>query len=84
MNLSNFAFPKEPAIWIAAANAVLVLLITFGVPINSDQKVAIDGVLGTVLALAAGFAIRTQVSPALPAAPKPIILDTLPEEAAPH
>ncbi len=37
--------------------------VNFGVPISNDQKVAIDSLLGAVLAIVAGVVIRSQVTP---------------------
>ncbi len=65
-------FQTEPAVVIAVIDAVLVLLVTFGVPITGDQKAAIDGVLAAVLALAAGFITRSQVSP-VASLPTPVV-----------
>lgn len=54
----------EPALIAGLIDAVLVLLLAFGVPIDPNQKVAIDGVVSAALALATGLVIRTQVAPA--------------------
>jgi uncharacterized membrane protein len=56
----NLAFSREPALWIAIIDAVLVLAVTFGAPLTAEQKGAIDAVLAAV----AGVLIRSQVSPA--------------------
>lgn len=58
-----FTWSREPALYVAAANAVLILGIAFGLPVTPDQKVAIDGVLAAALALTAGVVIRGQVTP---------------------
>ncbi len=62
----DLSFSEEPALWIGAVDAILVLLVTFGVPISTDQKTAIDGVLAAVLAIVAAIATRSQVSPKQP------------------
>ena len=53
-------FAREPAMWIALVDTLLVLGVTFGLPLTSEQKGAIDAVLAAV----AGVLIRSQVSPA--------------------
>jgi hypothetical protein len=65
----------EPAIVVGFVDALIVLAITFGVPINEDQKAAIDGLLAAGLAVVAGIAIRSQVSPtaSLPASAPPVV-----------
>jgi len=58
----------QPAITIAtilaAVQAVLALVIAFGVDVTEDQTVAILGVVSTAGALVAGFLIRSKVTPA--------------------
>jgi hypothetical protein len=49
----------EPALWIAVVDALLVLGVTFGLPITPEQKGAIDAALAAI----AGVMIRTQVTP---------------------
>lgn len=49
----------EPALWIAVIDAVLVLAVTFGLPLTAEQHGAIDAVLAAV----AGVAIRSLVVP---------------------
>jgi len=61
--MSNLSFSHEPALYIGFANALLLVLVTFGVPLSGDQKTAIDTLLGAVLAIVAGIAIRSQVTP---------------------
>jgi len=61
-NLLNL-FAREPAMVVGTVNAVLVLLVTFGLPIGEDQKAAIDGVLFALLAIVAAVTIRSQVTP---------------------
>jgi hypothetical protein len=75
MNLSSIAFSQEPALWVAIADALIILAITFGAPITPEQKGAIDALLTCV----AGVVIRSQVSPVgAAAAPPTKPLDTLP------
>jgi hypothetical protein len=72
MNALLSLFQKEPALAIGFANAVLLVAINFGVPINADQKLALDSLFGAVLAILAAVAIRSQVTPvATLAAPPP-------------
>jgi len=54
---------SEPAMVIGVLDAVIMLLISFGVPISGDQKVQIDGVLAAVGALVAAYATRQLVTP---------------------
>lgn len=58
---------KEPVATIAgiqaAVAAVLVLLVSFGVPLTQDQQVAILGVAATVLPLVFAVWTRSKVSP---------------------
>jgi uncharacterized membrane protein len=54
---------KEPALVIAVVQAILVLVIAFGVHITDSQVAAIVGVASAVLALLAGVATRSQVIP---------------------
>lgn len=53
----------EPALIAGLIDAILVLLLAFGVPIDPNQKVAIDGVVSALLALGTALVIRTQVTP---------------------
>jgi hypothetical protein len=57
----------EPAVAIATAGAIvsatLVLLASFGVPITQQQTVAISTLSALVIPIAAGFLIRSRVSP---------------------
>lgn len=52
-------FSTEPALIIAFIDALLILGVTFGLPLTAEQKGAIDA----VLAAGAGLIIRSQVSP---------------------
>ena len=49
--------------YIAFANAILLVAVNFGVPLTGDQKTAIDTLLGAGLAIIAGIGIRSQVTP---------------------
>ncbi len=57
----------EPALLIAGAGAiieaVLVLLVSFGVPITDPQKAAINALVTLVVTLITGWLIRGQVTP---------------------
>lgn len=50
---------REPAVIIALADAILVVAVTFGLPLKPEQKGALDALLAVV----AGILIRSQVSP---------------------
>lgn len=54
---------REPAVIVGLVSAVLTLVVTFGVPINSDQRGAIIGVVGAVLTLLGAVVTRSQVTP---------------------
>lgn len=70
------SFETEPVMYVAAANAILLLLASFGLPVSSDQKVAIDGVIGLVVVPATFFFIaRAKVTPT---AKLPVPLDEVP------
>lgn len=53
-------FSKEPAVYIALADALLVLAISFGLPLTADQKTLIIA----ALVAASGILTRTFVTPA--------------------
>lgn len=57
--LSRIAFSEEPVVWVAAINALIVLGVSFGLPITDAQKLAIDGVITGVSAVF----LRGQVAP---------------------
>lgn len=57
---------REPAMILAAVNAVIVAAVVFGLDITDDQKEAILAVVGALLALGTGVAIRSQVTPVKP------------------
>lgn len=50
---------REPALVVAIADAVIVLAVSFGLPIDPAQKAAIDA----LLALVGGAIVRSQVTP---------------------
>lgn len=52
---------------LAVVTATIVLLVAFGVHVTADQREAIEGWVGAVLAL--GLLVRSRVSPAKKAAP---------------
>jgi hypothetical protein len=72
----------EPVVWIGLVDALIIVAVTFGVPITPEQKTAVDGVLAAL-----GLLItRSQVTPnakvaaaaqnvvvAVPAPPTPTI-----------
>lgn len=55
---------NEPALLVGVVGAIIVLAVTFGVPIDESQRTAIVGVVGAVVAILGGGTIRTQVTPA--------------------
>lgn len=57
--MNNLSLSMEPALWIALIDALLVLGVTFGLPITPEQKGALDAALAAV----AGVLIRSRVSP---------------------
>lgn len=57
----------EPAAWIGLCDAVLVLAVTFGVPITPEQKGAVDALLAALAAVL----IRSQVTPTAKLPPAP-------------
>lgn len=50
----------EPAVWVGIANAMVVLVIAFGVPITMEQK----GAMTAVIAVLSSIYVRSQVTPA--------------------
>ena len=52
---------KEPALITAFVTAIIVLAVTFGVPISEEQKNAILGVLSALLMLGGAVAVRNTV-----------------------
>lgn len=59
MTLGHLTFSAEPAVWIGIIDAVIMLAVTFGLPLTSEQKGAIDA----LLAVLASVVIRSQVVP---------------------
>jgi hypothetical protein len=59
----NLSFPYEPALWVGLVEAVIVLLVAFGVPITADEKAAVIGLVSAVLAVVGAFITRSQVTP---------------------
>jgi len=59
-------FESEPALIIAGCGAiiwaVLIVAITFGVPITPDQKLALSGALGVIVTVTTGWVTRGQVT----------------------
>lgn len=53
---------REPVAVVAAVEAVVVLLVTFGV-LDPDQSTAVVGVVAAVAALIGGGVARQRVSP---------------------
>lgn len=54
---------NNPALITSTVAAALVLLVAFGVPVSEDQKDAVIGITGAVLALLAGVTTRALVTP---------------------
>lgn len=54
---------REPAAFSGLVVAVLTLVVTFGVPIDRDQKTAIVGVVAAVLTMIGAGVTRSQVTP---------------------
>ena len=81
------SFTAEPSLYISGAGAVVealvVLLITFGVPITEAQKGAIDALVTILLTLLTGAIIRGQVTPAIQPIPAPISPVVAPPPAVP-
>lgn len=53
---------REPVAVVAAVEAVVVLLVTFGV-LDADQSTAVVGVVAAVAALIGGGVARRRVTP---------------------
>ena len=68
-------FQTEPAVVIAGIGAILeallLVLIAFGVPITTDEKLALTGFGTVVITVATGIVTRSQVSPVASLAPPP-------------
>ena len=78
MNALLDLYAHEPAMVLsgtgAVVTAVLVLLVSFGIPITMDQKAAINALVVVVITVGMGFLIRSRVSPVAvipPAVPPP-------------
>lgn len=56
-------FGREPAMILAAVQAVLLLVVAFGLDISNEQQVAILGAGGAILALLGGAVVRSKVTP---------------------
>jgi hypothetical protein len=56
----RYGFSAEPAAWVGLANALVILAIAFGVPIDTAQKAALDAVL---VAGSAILVLRPRVTP---------------------
>lgn len=54
---------NEPAAITGAVVAAITLAVAFGVPISSDQRSAIVGIVGAVLSLLGAGVVRSQVTP---------------------
>ena len=67
--MPDISFSAEPALWISLANAALLVLVSFGLPITGEQKVSIDTLLGALLAVGAGVVIRSRVTPVVAVVP---------------
>jgi len=61
--MNNISFQWEPAVWMGLIEAVLILAVSFGVPITTEQKTAIIGVSSAVIAVIGSFVVRSQVTP---------------------
>jgi hypothetical protein len=61
------SFSQEPALYLSGAGAIvealLVLLVAFGVPIDNDQKAAVSALVTVVVTFTTGILIRSQVTP---------------------
>ena len=67
--MPDISFSAEPALWISLANAALLVLVSFGLPITGEQKISIDTLLGALLAIGAGVVIRSRVTPVVAVVP---------------
>lgn len=59
----------EPALITGMVTAVLVLLVTFGVPISDEQQKAILGLFSAALMLSGALYVRSKVTPTAKLAP---------------
>jgi uncharacterized membrane protein len=72
MTLSDVGWASEPALWVGLVEAIIVLLVAFGVPISADQKAAVIGLVSAVLAVVGAIVTRSQVTPTAQPASKPV------------
>ena len=76
MNALLDLYAREPAMVLsgvgAVVTAVLVLLVSFGIPITMDEKAAINALVVVVITVGMGFLIRSRVSPVASLTPAPI------------
>lgn len=63
--MQNFTFPREPAVYVGIVNAIILLVVSFGLPITNEQKIAIDGLVGTVAVLLGAILVRQNVTPSI-------------------
>ena len=54
---------SEPAVITGLVVAVITLVVAFGIPISDDQRSAIVGLVGAVLAILGAGVVRSQVTP---------------------
>jgi hypothetical protein len=61
------SFTEEPALIIAGVGAIfealLIVLVAFGLPITTDQKVALTSFGTVVITVLTGIVTRSQVTP---------------------
>jgi len=61
------SFTQEPALYLGSAGAIvaalLVLLVSFGVPITPEQRAAINALVVLVVGVVSSAAIRQNVTP---------------------
>ncbi len=65
--MDRLSFSSEPVLYIAVVDAVLMLAVSFGLPLTPEQKAAIDALLGALAAIV----IRSQVTPVAKAKQSP-------------
>lgn len=54
---------QEPAMIAGFVGAILSILVSFGIPITPDQKLAIIGLAGPVVILIGAFIVRMKSTP---------------------
>jgi uncharacterized membrane protein len=54
-------FNRNPALWLALIQAVIVLAVGFGVELTTDQQGAVMGACAALAALLTGAVTRSQV-----------------------